>query len=101
MFDNSTLIGEAYLLNPTDTNQDAVLESYGASSSAACPTSSGSLFGTEGTAGDYDAASEIFIIRHGYVSDTWGTEISTTQLHDSPYSGTWWQNHYAFTGKGS
>ena len=67
MFDNSTLIGEAYLLNPTDTYQEALLEMYGASSSAACPTSSGSLFGTEGTAGKYDAASELFIIRHGYV----------------------------------
>ena len=101
MFDNSTLIGEAYLLNPTDTYQEALLEMYGASSSAACPTSSGSLFGTEGTAGEYDAASEIFIIRHGYVSDTWGTEISTTKVTNSPYSGTWWQNYYAFTGKGS
>lgn len=101
MFDNSTLIGEAYLLNPTNTIQEALLEMYGASSSAACPTSSGSLFGTEGTAGVYDAASEIYIIRHGYVSDTWGTEISTTKVANSPYSGTWWQNYYAFTGKGS
>jgi hypothetical protein len=101
MFDNSTLIGEAYLLNPTDTDQQAVLESYGASSSAACPTAAGALFGTEGTADEYDPASEIFIIRHGYISDTWGTEISTTKVANSPYSGTWWQNYYAFTGKGS
>ena len=101
MFDNSTLIGEAYLENPTDTYQQAVLESYGASSSAACPTSSGSLFGTEGTAGDYDSATELFIIRHGYEPDTWGTEISTSELADSPYSGTWWQNYDAFEAKGS
>ncbi len=101
MFDNATLIGEAYLLNPTDTIQQVVLESYSASLEAACPTAADARFGTTGTDGSYDSASEIYIIRHGYISDPWETEISTDPVEDSPYSATWWQDYYAFKASGS
>jgi hypothetical protein len=96
MFDNSTEIATSWLINPTDTYQDANLEAYGASAVAACPTMSNGLFGTTGSNDSYNEASEIAIIRHSYVTDLWQSEISTAEWESSPYSAGWWVNYSAF-----
>jgi hypothetical protein len=100
MFDNSTEIASSWLINPTDTYQDAVLESYSASVVAACPVMTDGLFGTTGSNDSYNESSEIAIIRHSYVTDLWQSEISTYEYEGSPYTAAYWVNYSAFHSYG-
>jgi hypothetical protein len=101
MFDNTTLIGDSYLINPTDTYQEALIESYGASIIAACPSISDGLFGTTGSNDSYNSGTEIFIIRHGYEPDLWQSEISTSEVANSPYVSHYWVDWSAYQAYGS
>jgi hypothetical protein len=101
MFDNGTLIGDSYLIDPTDTDQQALIESYGASDLAACPSISDGLFGTTGSNDSYNTGTELAIIRHGYEPDLWQSEISTIKVAESPYKSHYWVNYSAYQAYGS
>ena len=101
MFDNSTEIADEWLINPTNTYQDANLEAEGASAVAACPAMSAGLFGTTGSKNSYNEASEIAIIRHSYSTALWQGEISTSEEQSSPYTASYWLTYSAFNTYGS
>lgn len=100
MFDNSTEIDSSWLINPTDTYQDAIQESYNAQVVEACPSMTDGLFGTTGSNDSYNESSEIAIIRHSYVTDLWQSEISTYEYEQSPYTAAYWVNYSAFHTSG-
>lgn len=73
------LIGQAYFDQPTSS----ILGAQGEAATAVsqdCPYLGGELFGTEGSYGYYDAASELYVLPRSYVEEPWGTNISTS-LH--------------------
>ncbi len=97
MFVGSTLIGTSWLISPTDTYQEALIEGYDASGS--WPSVSNALFGTTGTNGSYNTSTELGIDSH-QGDELWQGEISTDPYQQAPYSASWWVYYSAFHAYG-
>ncbi len=97
MFVGTTLIGQSWLIYPTDTYQEALVEGYDNGSSS--PSISDGLFGTTGSNNSYTSSTQLGIISHAG-NELWGTEISTSTVSEAPYTGHWWVDFSAFQGYG-
>jgi hypothetical protein len=102
MFTGSTLIDSSWLINRTNTDSVAVIESYGTGQPGlACPSISDGLFGTTGSNNHYNSGTILFDIKHGFVSYRWQTDIPTNTLHNAPYHSHYWSKYDAFQADGS
>lgn len=98
---NYTFLGSAWLIDPYASSQIAQIEGYAGSSSSNCPKFSKALFGTTGSANNYDSTTVLRLWTDLNSTKNWTSANFAAASDDSgPYSTTTYNKYDAFNSTG-